>query len=199
MKLPSWGTRTVYELRGPLVAFPVLGAAILLRGTDYNLLLAWGTGLLLFVTGWSVRIWAQRHLGYRLRRSMTLTRCGPFAYVRNPIYLANTAMALGAVAASGAVLLLPVALAWVLGVYAVTVRHEEAALARRYGEPYRRYLREVHRWLPALRQPLAPCGHRALHRALFAELHTPFIMAPAALKAMHLFTAAGLAHLRGMI
>jgi protein-S-isoprenylcysteine O-methyltransferase Ste14 len=199
MKLLAWGARAVYELRGPLVAVPVLGAAILPRESDDNLLLAWGIGLLLFGIGWSVRIWAQGHLGYRLQRSMTLTRCGPYAYVRNPIYLANTAMALGAVAASGAIVLLPVALAWVLGVYAVTVRHEEAALARRYGEPYRRYLREVHRWLPAPRQPLAPCGHRVVAEALFAELHTPLIMGPAALKAMHLFTAAGLAYLRGMI
>jgi protein-S-isoprenylcysteine O-methyltransferase Ste14 len=196
MRFLAWGARVVYRLRGPLVAVPVLGAALLFRGTDYNLLVAWGTGLLLFAIGWSVRIWAQRHLGYRLQRSMTLTRCGPHAYVRNPIYLANTAMALGAVAASGTLLLLPVTLAWVMGVYAVTVRHEEAALARRYGEPYRRYLVEVHRWLPTWGRPVAPCGHRALHDALFAELHTPLIMGPAALKAMHLFTAAGLAYLR---
>ena len=196
MALLAWVFRAVYRARGPLVAVPVLGAALAFRGTADGMVIAWGAGLLLFAVGWSVRIWAQQHLGYRLRRTMTLTRCGPHAWVRNPIYLANTAMALGAVAASGGVLLLPVTLVWVMGVYAVTVRHEEAALVRRYGEPYRRYLTEVRRWRPSRPQPGASCGHRAFSGALFAELHTPLIMGPALLKAMHLFTAAGLAYLR---
>ena len=192
-------SRVVYRMRGPLVAVPVLAAAVPFRGTENSSMVAWGVGLVLFAVGWGVRIWAQRHLGYRLNRTMTLTRCGPHAWVRNPIYLANTAMALGAVAASGSVVLLPVTLVWVMGVYAVTVRHEEAALVRRYGEPYRRYLTEVRRWCPSWSAPSIPCGHRALHDAVYAELHTPLIMGPAVLKAFNLFTAAGLAHLRSMI
>ena len=199
MTLLAWVLRVVYRLRGPLVAVPVLGAALLFSDRAEGPLVAWGLGLLLFAIGWGVRIWAQCHLGYRLQRTMTLTRCGPHALVRNPIYLANTAMALGAVAATGNVILLPITLVWVMGVYAVTVRHEEAALVRRYGEPYRRYLTEVRRWLPVWSRSSGPCGHRALHDAVYAELHTPLIMGPAALKALHLFTAAGLAYLRSVI
>jgi protein-S-isoprenylcysteine O-methyltransferase Ste14 len=191
--------RVVYKLRGPLVAVPVIAAAIAFAGTEDSQLVAWGSGLLLFAIGWSVRIWAQQHLGYRLDRTMQLTRCGPHAYVRNPIYLANTAMALGAVAASGCVRLLPVALVWVMGVYTLTVRYEEWRLVRNYGEPYLRYLAEVHRWWPTRPRPAAQCGHRALRDAVYAELHTPLIMGPAALKALHLFSLAGLVHLRSMI
>ena len=199
MTLLAWLERLVYRLRGPLVAVPVIGAAFVPGGTEDGRLIAWGSGLLLFAIGWSVRIWAQRHLGYRLDRAMKLTRCGPHAYVRNPIYLANTAMALGAVAACGSVVLLPVTLVWVMGVYVVTVRHEEAALVRRYGEPYRRYLAEVPRWRPSWSASGEECGHRALYDAVYAELHTPLIMGPAALKTMNLLSLAGLAHLRGMV
>jgi protein-S-isoprenylcysteine O-methyltransferase Ste14 len=191
--------RAVYRLRGPLVAVPVVGAAFTFGGTRNGPLVAWGVGILLFAVGWSVRIWAQRHLGYRLQRVMTLTRCGPHAHVRNPIYLANTAMALGAVAATGSLVLLPITLVWVMGVYAVTVRHEEAALVRRYGEPYRRYLTEVRRWRPSWSRSGPACEHRALYDAVYAELHTPLIMGPAALKTLNLLSLAALAHLRSVI
>jgi len=191
--------RVVYKLRGLLAAVPVIGAAVAFGGVDNRPLAAWGSGLVLFALGWSVRIWAQQHLGYRLDRAMALTRCGPHGHVRNPIYIANTAMALGAVAASGNLLLLPVTLLWLMGVYALTVRYEEQRLISWYGEPYRRYLTEVRRWWPSWSGATADCGHRALSSAVYAELHTPLIMGPAVLKALHLFSASSFAYLRAVI
>lgn len=175
--------RTAYRLRGPLVAPPVLLAAVW-PGAAPGSALFWLGGLALFGGGWSTRIWAQRHLGYRLKRRMKLTTCGPYAWVRNPIYLANSAMALGAVLASGAVELLPLALVWDVLVYVLVVRHEERRLASNYGQAYATYCRHVRRWLPR-----APADHRCGHAgglagALLAEIHTPLIMAPAALHAL---------------
>lgn len=172
--------RTAYRFRGVLVAPPVLVAAVW-PGAAAGTALSWLAGLGLFGVGWSTRIWAQRHLGYRLKRRMKLTTCGPYAYVRNPIYLANSAMSLGAVLASGAVRLLPLALAWDVLVYVLVVRHEERRLAANYGQAYATYCRQVDRWRPRT-QAHHRCEHAGgLPSALLAELHTPLIMAPAAL------------------
>jgi protein-S-isoprenylcysteine O-methyltransferase Ste14 len=174
----------VYRLRGVLVAPPVLAAALSSWGDMDRVAVAWTIGVTLFAVGWTVRIWAQRHVGYRLRRRKELTTCGPYAYVRNPIYLANGAMGVGAVIASETLWLVPVTLLWYAVVYGVAARHEERRLVAHYGAAYARYAAAIPRWLPApARGP--SCPHRAFGEAVLTELHTPLIMAPAAMKALY--------------
>jgi protein-S-isoprenylcysteine O-methyltransferase Ste14 len=190
-------TALVYRLRGVLVAPPVLAAALSSRGEVDHAAVAWTFGVAFFAVGWTVRIWAQRHVGYRLRRRKELTTCGPFAYVRNPIYLANGAMGVGAVVASETLWLVPVTLLWYAVVYGLAVRHEEARLSAHYGVGYARYAARIPRWLPTRPASSRSCAHRAFGEAVLTELHTPLIMAPAAMKALYGFGPA--AHILGRL
>lgn len=73
---------------------------------------------------------------------------GPFRWCRNPV-AGSLVLALGALAlalSSTGVLLL--FLAAMLLAHAQVVWLEEPLLARRFGEPYRQYLRTVPRWIP---------------------------------------------------
>lgn len=71
------------------------------------------------------------------------TRCGPYAYVRHPIYLGFTVLVFGAGLLVGSR-----ALAWVVAplfvpVWIAYARWEERGLARRFGAVYRRYRHQV--------------------------------------------------------
>ena len=73
---------------------------------------------------------------------------GLYRHVRNPMYLAVFAAILGQALVLGRAVLLAYA-ALVLALTAAFVRlYEEPTLARRYGEAYERYRREVPGWLP---------------------------------------------------
>jgi protein-S-isoprenylcysteine O-methyltransferase Ste14 len=175
------------------VAPPILAAALLSWHQYGNALVAWMVGGALCLVGWALRIWAQEHVGYRLRVRKVLTSCGPYAYVRNPIYLGNILMGLGAVVASEVLWMLPITLLWYVGVYTLVVREEERRLTIHYGKAYVAYLGAVYRWLPRpAGRPRQPCAHQALGPALLAELHAPLILAPAVLKALHLLRGLGL-------
>ena len=138
-----------------------------------------------------MRIWAQEHVVHRLKVRKVLTVCEPYAYVRNRIYLANISLGLGAVVASKMLWMLPVTLLWYGIVYSLAIRHEEKRVTSQYGASYLAYEGAVRRWLPRVaRDRGASCPHRAVGRALLAELHTPLIMAPATLKALGLVVPA---------
>lgn len=72
---------------------------------------------------------------------------GPYRMTRNPIYLGMGLLqaAAGLWRSNGWILiLLPVALATV---YLLAIRHEEAYLERKFGQPYLDYKARVRRWL----------------------------------------------------
>jgi protein-S-isoprenylcysteine O-methyltransferase Ste14 len=72
---------------------------------------------------------------------------GIYRFSRNPMYVGMALLqaGIGVAAANGWILLLvPVAMA---AVYATAIRHEEAYLERKFGEPYVAYKRSVRRWL----------------------------------------------------
>jgi protein-S-isoprenylcysteine O-methyltransferase Ste14 len=78
---------------------------------------------------------------------------GPYRYVRNPMTVgALVAFAGGGLAAGSASILLLGALFWMLS-HALIVIVEEPDLAKRFGESYLQYRRQVNRWLP---QPPRP-------------------------------------------
>jgi protein-S-isoprenylcysteine O-methyltransferase Ste14 len=173
----------------------VLAAAVCASDMDGRGVIAWPIGLALFIGGWALRIWAQRHVRYRLKARKAITTCGPYAYVRNPIYLANASMGLGAVAASAVAWMLPVTLLWYAIVYTLAVAYEEQRLVRQYGQAYGVYRQSVHPWMPHLPRHRASCPHHGLARVLLAELHTPLMMAPATMKALHVVLPLGLRRL----
>jgi protein-S-isoprenylcysteine O-methyltransferase Ste14 len=110
-------------------------------------------GALLIVAGLALGIWSVVHF----RRtgqdpapwepSPTLILEGPYRFTRNPIYVGMTVVQLGVgvCAANGWILALaPLAL---LLVHFTAVLPEEAYLAARFGEDYRRYQAAVRRYL----------------------------------------------------
>jgi protein-S-isoprenylcysteine O-methyltransferase Ste14 len=138
-----------YRFRGVLMIPPCLFAAgVSFRETEWDALV-WLLGVAVFLAGVGIRIWAQTHLHYRLRVHKALTTTGPYARVRNPIYIANTLMLLGLTFMSELVWFLPIMLLWCIAVYGLVIRQEEAHLLEKYGEPYAAYLRRVPRWRPA--------------------------------------------------
>jgi hypothetical protein len=138
----------------------------------------------LVLVGWGGRIWAQVHLGYRLPVRMSLTTCGPYRFLRNPIYCANTCVITGAVTAFGYWWVLPIAVLWCAVFYAAVIRHEEARLKASYGRAYRAYRDRVARWLPRIAPARDRCDHRFSPRSLLAEAHVPVVLVPAVMKTL---------------
>lgn len=110
----------------------------------------WGPGLALVALGEGIRLAAVGHIGPPSRTRGAdvgaLVDTGPYARLRNPLYLGNALLFAGL-----GVVLWPWALAAVplLAVhYGLIVRWEEANLDARIGAPYRDYRARVPRWLP---------------------------------------------------
>jgi protein-S-isoprenylcysteine O-methyltransferase Ste14 len=78
---------------------------------------------------------------------------GPYRYVRNPMYVGVLACIIGqAIVFRSDVLLLYAVGLW--GLFAAFARsYEEPTLARRYGDAYARYRRQVPAWIPSPRRP----------------------------------------------
>jgi protein-S-isoprenylcysteine O-methyltransferase Ste14 len=156
------GQGTIVRLGGWLfryrtaIAVP-FAAAILLLGPETVgplALLVTGAGLMLTLAGELVRLWAIRYIGAisrtRSERLGPLVATGPFALIRNPLYVGNIALWVGF--AMAARLTWGAALIGLLlaGEYHAIVGWEEELLESRVGEAYRRYSSQVPRWIPRL-------------------------------------------------
>ena len=109
-------------------------------------------GVGLTAAGELIRLWSVRHIGVvsrtRSERLGPLIDTGPFAYVRNPLYIGNVLLWVGFAVTAGLLWLAPIVVV-VLGIeYHWIVRWEEALLTARLGERYRSYLGRVPRWIP---------------------------------------------------
>lgn len=139
-----------YRFMGTLISPPLILALVCFRWETEvaGIILLFGT--LLFVVGLFLRIWARQHLHQRLKASMQLTVSGPYALVRNPIYIGNTFFCVGATIVSVLLWLVPLTLLWYAVVYSLVFRYEEKHLLARYGQPYRKYRLEIRRWFPLI-------------------------------------------------
>ncbi|NIA14642.1 MAG: hypothetical protein GWP08_11230 [Nitrospiraceae bacterium] len=163
----------VYKLRGILMVPPAAFAMLVSFHETQLDAVRWPLGLGVFLLGVFVRVWAQMHLHYRLRTRKHLTMTGPYAIVRNPIYIANTLILLALTILSGLLWFVPVMLVWCMTVYHFVVRREEAHLLKKYGAPYANYLDTAPRWLPRMAQngsERADVAH-FLAPSIVAELH----------------------------
>ncbi|MBI3329085.1 MAG: isoprenylcysteine carboxylmethyltransferase family protein [Nitrospinae bacterium] len=177
--------KRAYQWRGLLVAPPVLFSAVCFWHEYENELLTWVVGIGVFLAGWALRIWAQQHLRYRLTRQRALTTSGPYALVRNPIYLGNTLVVLGVVVASEVIWMVPFTILWCAGVYTLVTWYEERRLTEKYGEDYLAYKATVPRWVMRLAHSRTDVRQRPAFRpALFAELHVVLVLAPVVVKAL---------------
>ncbi len=86
-----------------------------------------------------------------LRKNEELSRSGPYAMCRNPLYLGTILIQLGFGLLSGSWLLALIALAWFAFIYTWVILLEEKWLADLFGGDYRDYLHATPRLLPSLR------------------------------------------------
>jgi len=109
-------------------------------------------GVVLTLLGELIRLWAVHHIGAisrtRSDRLGPLVQNGPFAIVRNPLYLGNIALWVGFALAARIVWLAPVIVVLLGAEYHAIVRWEESLLEARLGDAYRHYAARVPRWMP---------------------------------------------------
>ena len=130
-------------------------------------------GALIVVLGELLRLWGVRHIGVisrtRSDRVGPLVETGPFAMVRNPLYLGNILLWIGFTVSAGLLGLVPVVAAVLALAYHAIVRWEERLVESKVGASYRAYVDRVPRWVPRLTG--APRGSSP-SRALFSWRET---------------------------
>jgi len=112
--------------------------------------------LLAFVIAAQIfRTWAAGFVGTTARQREThaeaLLTAGPYAHVRNPMYLGNLIITTAMAAMSGLWYALPLAWAAYAFVYGNVIPYEESYLRGLFGEGYQAYCLSVPRLLPTLR------------------------------------------------
>lgn len=112
-------------------------------------------GFLLVLCGEGIRFWGVSIAGSETRTTgrvggTYLITNGPFAYVRNPLYVGNMLLYVGVGVMSMALMpwLLVIAVVWFYFQYYLIVSQEEQYLAERFGEEYEKYRKAVGRFVP---------------------------------------------------
>ncbi len=134
----TWG-RIARRIRVPL-GF-VLAVFYLWRANPNWQFLAGGAAIVML--GVFLRAVASGHV----KKNRELTRTGPYAFVRNPLYLGSVVIASGfALAARDVWIAVAILLLFAL-IYMPVIRSEETFLRGEFSE-YENYARNVPRWLP---------------------------------------------------
>lgn len=116
-------------------------------------------GLVFVVIGEFIRIWANSWAGSETRTTggvggTFLIVSGPYAYVRNPLYIGNLIIYFGLGIISYAIFpyLQILALIYFLFQYYHIVKEEEKFLAEKFGDQYKDYCDNVNRFLPKFKK-----------------------------------------------
>jgi protein-S-isoprenylcysteine O-methyltransferase Ste14 len=152
----------VFRNRGTLLALPAVVLAAAGRPSAFSI----ATGLPLAFAGEALRMWAVGYSGVTTRgdtvTAPALVTAGPYAHVRNPLYVGNFLTGAGfAIAFTGKngvatrAALVGAALGAMLAVYAVIVPHEEDYLRRTFGEAFDDYVARVPAVVPQV-EPAEP-------------------------------------------
>jgi len=92
-------------------------------------------------------LWMRGYAAGYVKKNEELTRTGPYAYTRNPLYLGSMLIAFGFAGAARSWVLLLVLAGLFAAIYWPTIRSEEAFLRGRFPE-FDEYARAVPRLLP---------------------------------------------------
>lgn len=105
-------------------------------------------GLPFVILGELIRLYAS---GYLEKKGKELAVSGPFAYVRNPLYIGNFFLGIGVIIMANNIWMVPLFLIGFHFVYAGTIRKEEQTLLEFFGQPYADYAARVPRLIPSLK------------------------------------------------
>lgn len=159
MKIRKW----FFKMRGALMV--PLAIVVLILGMPVYA--SFAAGLIIALAGEALRIWGVGYAGKTTRsheiKAPQLVTAGPFAYVRNPLYLGNAITGLGfIIMACGAVKPWTAATLWILYflsysmVYGTIIPVEEEYLKETFSETYIEYFNGVPRIIPRL----SPYGNK---------------------------------------
>jgi protein-S-isoprenylcysteine O-methyltransferase Ste14 len=146
-----------FKNRGTLLALPAAWLGVFGKPTQGSI----AVGVPIALAGEALRCWAVGYSGVTTRAdhvtAPALTTAGPYAYVRNPLYVGNFITALGFTIAFTGEMPLPkrlaaaaVCLGTMAAVYAAIVPLEEAYLRETFGETFETYAAIVPRLIPRL-------------------------------------------------
>ena len=128
-------------------------------------------GVFLILLGESLRIWAVGIVGAATRSSSTnarrLVQEGPYAIIRNPIYLGNFLLCIGLACFTTSWAVVMACSLYFAIVYGRIIRAEERFLSERFGIVYEEFCRHIPRLIPRLRWPenlRAPFSFRELRK-----------------------------------
>lgn len=147
----------VFKNRGALLTVPAIALALFGKPSAFSVTV----GLPLALAGELIRCWAVGYSGVTTRgdkvEAPELVTGGPYAYVRNPLYVGNFVTALGfAIAFLGKnsagerAGLLAASLGTMAAVYATIIPHEEEFLRSQFGAAFDRYRQQVPPLVPQL-------------------------------------------------
>ena len=143
---PVW--TFLFKYRNVIAALPLVYAFLSLRWEYEVDLVLWPLAGLVALFGAAMRAWARCHCNYGVSDNKTLTTTGPYALVRNPLYVGNLLLIAAAGVASELLWFVPFALLWAFLIYCGVIRHEESRLEAKYGDDFRRYRISVPTWWP---------------------------------------------------
>jgi protein-S-isoprenylcysteine O-methyltransferase Ste14 len=140
----------VFKNRGALLTVPAALLALFGKPSAFSVTL----GLPIALAGELVRCWAVGYTGVTTRADQVtapqLVTAGPYAHVRNPLYVGNFITALGfAIAFTGRnkalhrIALVCGSLGAMAAVYSIIIPHEEAYLRSQFGPQFERYCQSV--------------------------------------------------------
>jgi len=131
----------------------IIAALVLARMNSFSYLA--GMGIMLI--GELIRFWGVAYAGSATRTTATaggshLITDGPFALVRNPLYIGNFFLSFGVLIMSWAFMpwMILIFIALFSMQYGAIVSLEEAYLVGHFGEAYQNYKSKVWRWIPRL-------------------------------------------------
>jgi protein-S-isoprenylcysteine O-methyltransferase Ste14 len=120
--------------------------------------------LLLVVPG----VWLRAYAAGYVRKNRELTRTGPYAYTRNPLYLGSMLIAFGFAAAAASWVILIALTALFAVIYLPTIRSEETYLREHFPD-FDAYAAKVPRLLPRLTPAEFPAHENASGGRFSAE------------------------------
>jgi protein-S-isoprenylcysteine O-methyltransferase Ste14 len=128
-----WASRAQVPAFGAFFAWAGLGLALL------------GQALRYFTLGWVPEGTSGQNLTLQ---ASTLNTRGPYAHVRNPLYVGNLGIVAGLLCMAGNGFVAVVGLAFFFGEYFFIIRAEEHFLRGKFGEAFDTFCASVPRWVP---------------------------------------------------
>ena len=140
----------VFKNRNVLATLPLVYAFFSTTWEWENDLVIWPLAIAIAASGGALRGWSRCHCLYSTGSKKSLATTGPYSLIRNPLYIGNTLILIGATVASGLVWLIPITIVWAFIVYSGTIKHEGTRLEQKYGQECLDYRSKVRAWVPKL-------------------------------------------------